>query len=156
MTELEKIEYAKTFIDKLANGINPLDDTSIPENDIANNEDVLKSYVELLQNAIRDLRKCYADLINRIENSLITALNLKSSEYSEYKQELEKRFSLVKTYLLTDRQKPILNRILSKSPDKKTWYQSLAYVILDKQLENMLNLLLAVVQFFLKYLLIMI
>ena len=37
MTELEKIEYAKTFIDKLANGINPLDDTSIPENDIANN-----------------------------------------------------------------------------------------------------------------------
>ena len=37
MTELEKIEYAKTFIDKLAKGINPLDDTSIPENDIANN-----------------------------------------------------------------------------------------------------------------------
>ena len=37
MTELEKIEYAKTFIDKLANGINPLDDTSISENDIANN-----------------------------------------------------------------------------------------------------------------------
>ena len=37
MTELEKIEYAKSFIDKLANGINPLDDSSIPENDIANN-----------------------------------------------------------------------------------------------------------------------
>ena len=37
MTELEKIAYAKSFIDKLANGINPLDDTPIPENDIANN-----------------------------------------------------------------------------------------------------------------------
>ena len=37
MTELEKIEYAKTFIDKLANGINPLDDTPLPEGDIANN-----------------------------------------------------------------------------------------------------------------------
>ena len=37
MTELEKIEYAKSFIDKLANGINPLDDSPIPENDIANN-----------------------------------------------------------------------------------------------------------------------
>ena len=37
VTELEKIEYAKTFIDKLANGINPLDDTLIPDNDIANN-----------------------------------------------------------------------------------------------------------------------
>lgn len=37
MTELEKIEYAKSFIDKLANGINPLDDSAIPENDITNN-----------------------------------------------------------------------------------------------------------------------
>lgn len=37
MTELEKIAYAKSFIDKLANGVNPLDDTPIPEGDIANN-----------------------------------------------------------------------------------------------------------------------
>ncbi len=37
MTELDKIAYAKSFIDKLANGINPLDDTPIPEGDIANN-----------------------------------------------------------------------------------------------------------------------
>ena len=37
MTELEKIEYAKSFIDKLANGVNPLDDSPIPDNDIANN-----------------------------------------------------------------------------------------------------------------------
>ena len=37
MTEFEKIAYAKSFIDKLANGINPLDDTPIPDGDIANN-----------------------------------------------------------------------------------------------------------------------
>ena len=37
MTELEKIAYAKSFIDKLANGINPLDDMPIPDDDIANN-----------------------------------------------------------------------------------------------------------------------
>lgn len=34
MTELEKIEYAKSFIDKLANGINPIDNRPAPENDI--------------------------------------------------------------------------------------------------------------------------
>ncbi len=28
MTDIEKLEYTKSFIDKLANGINPLDDTS--------------------------------------------------------------------------------------------------------------------------------
>lgn len=37
MTEIEKIEYAKAFIDKLANGISPLDDTIIKEDDIVNN-----------------------------------------------------------------------------------------------------------------------
>ena len=37
MTELEKIEYAKSFIDKLAQGINPIDDSLIPDGDIANN-----------------------------------------------------------------------------------------------------------------------
>lgn len=37
MTELEKIEYAKSFIDKLANGINPLDDSPVAEGDVVNN-----------------------------------------------------------------------------------------------------------------------
>lgn len=37
MTELEKMERAKMYIDKLANGINPLDDTMAPEGDIVNN-----------------------------------------------------------------------------------------------------------------------
>lgn len=56
MTELEKIAYAKSFIDKLANGINPLDDKPIPEGDIANNvrlsrcffyvSDVLRQVIE--------------------------------------------------------------------------------------------------------------
>ena len=37
MTELEKIQYAKSFIDKLANGINPLDDTIVKDDDVVNN-----------------------------------------------------------------------------------------------------------------------
>ena len=56
MTELEKIEYAKSFIDKLANGINPIDDSPIPEGDTVNNvrlsrcfffvSDVLRQVIE--------------------------------------------------------------------------------------------------------------
>lgn len=37
MTELEKMQRAKMYIDKLANGINPIDDTVAPENDVINN-----------------------------------------------------------------------------------------------------------------------
>lgn len=34
MTELEKVAYAKNFIDKLANGINPIDDSAVKSDDI--------------------------------------------------------------------------------------------------------------------------
>ena len=44
MTELEKIAHAKSFIDKLANGINPLDDTPIPDDDIANNVSLARCF----------------------------------------------------------------------------------------------------------------
>ena len=37
MTELENIEYTKGFVDKLAEGINPIDGTPIAEGDLLNN-----------------------------------------------------------------------------------------------------------------------
>ena len=67
------------------------------------------------------------------------AIQLNSHDFGKYKSELESRYSCVKTYLLTDRQKVILNRVLAPTADKTTWYQSLAYIILDKQLENLLD-----------------
>ncbi len=41
MTELEKIQYTKNFIDKLASGINPLDDSPISDGEVAKNPRIL-------------------------------------------------------------------------------------------------------------------
>ena len=38
MTELEKIARARMYLQKLINGVNPLDGTLLPESDIVNNE----------------------------------------------------------------------------------------------------------------------
>ena len=56
MTDLEKIERAKMYIDKLANGISPIDDSLVPDEDIINNvrlsrcfffvSDVLRQIIE--------------------------------------------------------------------------------------------------------------
>ena len=56
MTEIEKMERAKMYMDKLANGINPIDDTVIPDDDTVNNvrlsrcffyvSDVLRQVIE--------------------------------------------------------------------------------------------------------------
>lgn len=37
MTELETIKRARTYMEKLANGINPIDGTMVPEDDVINN-----------------------------------------------------------------------------------------------------------------------
>lgn len=37
MTELDKIARAQMYLEKLANGIDPLTNTEVPQNDIVNN-----------------------------------------------------------------------------------------------------------------------
>jgi len=56
MTDIEKLEYARMFLDKLANGINPLDNTPVAENELVNHvrisrcffyvSDVLRQVIE--------------------------------------------------------------------------------------------------------------
>ena len=56
MIELEIMQHAKAYLDKLAKGINPLTDREVPENDIINNvrisrclfyvSDVLRQVIE--------------------------------------------------------------------------------------------------------------
>lgn len=57
MTELEKIERAKMYITKLANGINPLDDSEVPEGDIINQVRLSRCFFfvsEILQRVIEN------------------------------------------------------------------------------------------------------
>lgn len=123
----------KTFFEDLPRAL------GFNDTDISENADVLRRYVELLQKAIQELRSCYVNLISRLESAVVEALGLKSKEYASYKVELEQRYSGIKTYLLTDKQKTFLTRILTKAIDRTTWYQSLAYVVLDKQLDGLLD-----------------
>jgi hypothetical protein len=123
----------KTFFEDLPKAM------GFSETSITRDNDVLHRYVELLQKAIRDLRGCYAGLIDRIEDALIDALSLKSREYVQYKVEIESRYKQIKTQLLTPKQKTFLTRITSPMQDRIAWYQSISYVILDKQLEALLD-----------------
>lgn len=63
MTELEKIEYARAFIGKMANGINPIDNTEIPINDVASHPRLKRcfSYVsEVLAQIVLNGKKAEA------------------------------------------------------------------------------------------------
>ena len=88
MTELEKIEYAKSFIDRLANGINPLDDTPIPEDDLANHVRLSRCFFyvsSILQKEIdRERRKLPKPPKQGKTPFSITQEQLQRFEYSPY------------------------------------------------------------------------
>ena len=88
MTELEKIAYAKCFIDKLANGINPLDDTPVPDGDLVNNVRLSRCffYVSgILQKEIdRERRKQSKEKKPKPLPFSITQEQLNNFEYSPY------------------------------------------------------------------------
>lgn len=83
MTEIEKIAYAKSFMDKLASGIDPTDGTIIPEGDIALNPRLSKCFLyvsdilsKIIENpsALEEMNKINEwvvtpDVISRIECS---------------------------------------------------------------------------------------
>lgn len=57
MTELEKIKRAKVYMDKLANGINPIDETMVPDEDVVNNVRISRCFFfvsDVLQQVIEN------------------------------------------------------------------------------------------------------
>ncbi len=86
MKELEKIVYTKEFVDKLANGINPLDDTEIPDNDIMNNVRLSRCmfYVSnILRQVIENGGEVKRKKITKMPFSL-TAQQLARYDFGEY------------------------------------------------------------------------
>lgn len=101
---------------------------------LATNQEFMTQYQDLIKDAIRELRSCYSNLIKRIEDNLVEVLGLKSSNFNEYKTEIESRFKEVKANFLSNKQKNFLNRLIANQSDKTLWYESICYVVIDKPL----------------------
>jgi len=103
----------------------------------AKNEKFLEQYQDLISNAIKDLRLCYDNLINRIEKKVISDLGLHSKEFQTYIVEIQERYKHIKQHLLTQKQLNFHNRLLSPADNKKAWYQSICFVVLNKPLDRL-------------------
>ncbi len=116
MTELEKIAYARSFMEKLANGINPLDDTPIPENDLANNVRLSRCFFYVSD----ILRQVYENGgIGKVERTIplaVTNEQLMRFEFSQYPitaSEIARRLSdVVKNPQMKSLSVPKLNQWL--------------------------------------------
>ena len=97
----------------------------------------INEYGNIIQRAIRELRSCYAQLIDRIEARLVEGFGLKSYDYSEYIVEVRERLAYVKDYLLTGKQKEFHHHLMTEYDNRKEWYQSRCYTILEQRLDTL-------------------
>jgi hypothetical protein len=98
------------------------------------NKKNMTQYQDLIKESIKELRSCYLNLINKIEENVVEVLGLQSDNFAEYKIDVDKRFKSIKSNLLSNKQKSFLNRLLTNQSDKTLWYESICFVVLDKPL----------------------
>ena len=97
----------------------------------------INEYGQVIERAIRELRTCYTNLIDRIEERLVDEFGLMSGDYSEYIIEIRKRLANVKTHLLTGKQKEFYHHVMTEYENRTLWYQSICYTILDQRLDTL-------------------
>ncbi len=96
----------------------------------------LQSYTTKLQEAVREIRTCFDDLLRRFEDFICIEFVGKTVEFEEYKRFLQKRFSKLKKHLLLNNQKTFVLRLDSPLDDRKAWLNSIAHAIINKPLER--------------------
>lgn len=97
----------------------------------------LQQYIIRLQEAIRELRGCYDELIVRIEGFLQNDIIGKKLSFEEYQAALQLRYKNLKKHLLLPYQKMFVDRLNSEINDRKAWLNSLALVLISTSLDSM-------------------
>ncbi len=100
-------------------------------------EEFINEYGRIIQRAVKELRSCYSQLIDRIEARLVEEFGLQSYDYSEYIIEVRQRLAHVKDYLLTGKQREFYHHVMTEYDNRKLWYQSICYTILEQRLDTL-------------------
>ena len=94
-----------------------------------------EKFIRQMQEAIKELRTCYDELIDRFESYLITEI-FGFDKYKNYKTEIKERYKTIKAHLLLNNQKSFYNRLTSPIDDRKAWLNSISQSCIGKALNT--------------------
>ena len=92
----------------------------------------LANYADRLQEAIRELRTCHDELINRFEKMILEDCIGKDMPFESYQVMLQKRFKKLKKHLLLSSQNTFTQRIDSDIDDSKAWLNGIAQALVGR------------------------
>lgn len=107
--------------------------------DFENNEIEFTTFIEHIQDAIREIRSSYDQLLDRIEEQIISSLECENKEFNTYKPEIVVRLSSIKPELLAKDNGVFYRRLVSPIDDRESWLKSIADIALGKPINNMID-----------------
>ncbi len=123
----------KTFFEDFPQAI------GIPLEKIAHNPELVKEYIDTLQNLVREIRTAYEELINRIENFILMEFIGEELPFIEYKKVLQKRFNNLKIHLLLPKQKVFYQRLMSGLDVRNAWLNSICQSVMNGKTLDMIS-----------------
>ncbi|MEL0649907.1 ATP-binding protein [Algibacter sp. TI.3.09] len=101
--------------------------------------EVLNSFTNHIQDAIREIRSAYDELLNRVEQVIIESLYCSSREFEVYKNEINSKINQINPSTLGKVQGVFYKRLMSPLDDRISWIKSVADAALGKGLEDLLD-----------------
>ena len=99
-------------------------------------EEIISNYFILLSEKARELSGCYAELLNRVESTILQSFNLESHSFIEVKMAIIKILDGVESTLLKTHLRVIYERLISPLDDRDSWIKSVADALLGYSLES--------------------
>lgn len=106
---------------------------------IKEDEGVLESFSKQIQDAIRELRNSYGELLNRIENSIVSSFYCDRTNFEDYKKEIFLKLKSIDSNTLAEVQKVFYQRLISPLDDRASWLKSVADVVLGKSIDELID-----------------
>ena len=102
--------------------------------------EVLGTFTNHIQVAIREIRNSYDELLNRIEQQIISSFYCSSNEFSTYKSEIISKTLDIDSSILGKAQNVFYKRLVSPLDDRTSWIKSVADVAIgSKSIDELLD-----------------
>ncbi len=124
-------EPEKTFFEDLPMALGYSSDA------LQNKPDLLEPFVTRLQEAIKEIRTAYDELLGRFESFLLTEYVGDDMAFDDYKPRLQTRFVNLRNDLLTPGQKTFVQRLNSQLDDRNAWLNSMAQAVVGRSLDSL-------------------
>jgi hypothetical protein len=106
---------------------------------LKDNEEVLESFTNNIQNAITEIRDAYDNLLERVEKAIISNFDCTEKNFKDYKQEIISKLGSLNENYLSKKHAIFYKRLTSKLDDKTSWIKSVADVAIEKPIDNLLD-----------------